>query len=736
MVSRLITFILFSQNALILCGQDTISQHPEQYELHIHRAIDPITIDGELNEASWSSAAKAENFWQTQPVDGEPASHATIAYAAYDDKNLYIGAICYDDSDKHFIRTLKRDDWGVSDEFGILVDPMGQKAIAYGFGVNVLGGETEGIISAPDEADATWDNRWTSAVMRYEDRYTIEMAIPLKTLRFRSGENHWRIQLLRIDPDKNEVQCWAPVPRQFTMYDLGYFGSLIWDTPPAKQGNNVAIIPYIKSSLNKIHTTGSTTIIKGDFGGDAKIALTSSLNLDLTTNPDFSQVEVDQQVTNLTRFGIFFPERRQFFIENNDVFTDFGSDFGAEQPFYSRRIGLDKDGRTVPIIYGLRISGNVSPGMRIGAFNIHSQDSYTKEGQNYSAATFQQKIGKRSFINGLFLNCQAYLKTEPITDDFGRNAGLEVEHITEDGKWEFEFGGLTSIKKGFTSGNNHLYGSAGYSGQRFRTILEFQNMGDHYFSDMGFTGRLEQFDPVSNTIVGTGFSQLSNFTDYYTYPKNSKDIDYHWSGLENYVYLNTDGTINEWYTRLRHFFFYKNTSVLRFRINNNYVDLLYPFALTEVPLPAKAYNMTEFNIQYNSDSRRPISGELFGVYGQFFDGTILTARISAIFRRQPWGNFTLGVEQNNIYLPEPYGNLKLTLANARIELNFRKNLYWTTFLQYNTQANNFNFNSRIQWRFAPMSDVYLVYTDNYLVEPAFGPKDKTLVLKVNYWLSL
>ena len=137
-----------------------------------------------------------------------------------------------------------------------------------------------------------------------------------------------------------------------------------------------------------------------------------------------------------------------------------------------------------------------------------------------------------------------------------------------------------------------------------------------------------------------------------------------------------------------------------------------------------------------SDNRKPISGEFFSVYGQFFGGTKLTNRFNVIFRRQPWGNFSVGLEQNNIYLPEPYGNLDLTLANARVELNFRKNLFWTTFLQYNTQANNFNLNSRLQWRFAPMSDVYLVYTDNYRVEPGFGPKDKTLVLKVNYWLSL
>ncbi len=719
-----------------LLSQEISAHNSEQYQIHIKPTADLITIDGELNEPVWSTSAKVENFWQTQPIDGVRASRLTVAYLTYDARNIYVGAICYDDDDKHFVTTLKRDNWGVSDDFGVFFDPIGQKAIAYGFGTNVLGGESEGFIGASGGGGSSWDNRWTSAVKRYEDRWTVEYAIPFKTLRFKSGVKRWGIQFIRIDPDKNEVQSWAPIPRQFTKFDIGYFGSIVWDEPPVKQGNNIAIIPYVKGSLSKEYSTNGDAEFKGEIGGDAKIALSTSLNLDLTTNPDFSQVEVDQQVTNLTRFGIFFPERRQFFIENSDVFTDFGTDFGAEQPFYSRRIGLDAEGHTVPILYGIRLTGNVNPLLRIGAFNIHSQNKATKQGQNYSAATFQQRLGNRSFLKGLFLNRQAFEKTDALTGDYGRNVGGEFEHLTDDGTWQFKVGGLASIKEGFTSKNNHLYGRAGYNGQRFRTVMEIQNMGENYFADMGFTGRLEQYDPISNEIIRVGFTQISNFTDYYTYPKDSKKLDYHWSGLENFIYLNPNGSLNEWYTRLRHFFFYKNTSILRFRINNNYVDLIYPFALTEVPIPAKSYNMTEFNFQYNTDNRKALSGDIFAVYGQFFNGTKLTSRFNITFRRQPWGNFSFGLEQNNIYLPEPYGNLNLTLANARVEINVRKNLYWTTFLQYNTQSNNFNLNSRVQWRFAPMSDLYLVYTDNYRVEPAFGPKDKTLALKFNYWLSL
>ena len=166
------------------------------------------------------------------------------------------------------------------------------------------------------------------------------------------------------------------------------------------------------------------------------------------------------------------------------------------------------------------------------------------------------------------------------------------------------------------------------------------------------------------------------------------------------------------------------------------MDLIFPFGITEVPIPAQSYNMTEFNVQYNTDIRRRLQNTLFAVYGEFYEGTKLTLITSLTYRAQPWGNFSLALEYNDIKMPEPYGDLSITLASARSEINFSTSLFWTTFLQYNTQADNFNINSRLQWRFAPMSDLFLVYTDNYRIEGMFGSKDRTLALKLNYWLSL
>ena len=726
LILRVICSILL---AIPATAQEAIIQFPQ---LSIQRTNSPIAIDGQLNEPVWKAAAKATNFWLQAPIDGEQAKQQTEVQMTYDDKFVYIAATCWDDQ-KYIIQTLKRDNFGESDAFAVLIDPVKEQTNGSFFAVNALGAQTEAALA--DGIDDSWDNKWIVGVENYSDRWTIEMAIPFKTLRYKTGIEEWGINFIRLEPGSNETHTWSPIPRQFDIFDLGYLGSLTWDAAPIKAGKNVSLIPYARVSQDNNFTV-EPTAKSTDFGigGDAKIALNSTLNLDLTFNPDFSQVEVDRQVTNLTRFNIFFPERRQFFIENADVFSDFGQ--FADRPFYSRRIGLDAGGNTVPIKYGVRLSGNLNSKLRIGLLNMHTDGNDQRAGQNYSALTFQHRLWKRSSIKGIFLNRQAFSDGESVTGDYGRNVGGEFNYSTPDGKWRAQTGYIESVKEGFNNKNGHLYGRFDYDGQNFRTFLTVQRMSENYFSDMGFTGRLFNFNPETNEVVRIGFTQIGNMLNYYIYPKESKNINFHWSGIENFVYFNPNDGLTEWYTRFRHFFFFKNTSQLRFRLNNHYVDLLFPFALTEVPLPAKSYTMKEFNIQFNTDLRKRLNTEWFIVYGQFYGGTKLTNRGSVSYRVQPWGNFSVGIEQNNIRLPEPYGDLDLTLATGSIEINFATNLFFTTFLQYNTQADNFNVNARFQWRFAPMSDLFLVYTDNYLVDGMFGPKNRSVVLKANYWLTL
>ncbi len=687
-------------------------------------------IDGLANEEVWNSTVKHADFYLQAPIDGQLSEQVTEVQLTSTSEAIYLFATCYDHQD-YIIQTLKRDNFGDDDSFFMILDALNQKSNGYGFGVNALGAMTE-VLVTPDDVDDTWDNRWKVATQTYETHWTVEMEIPFKTLRFESGKKEWGVNFGRIEPGRNEVHVWSPVPRQFGPTDIGYVGKLNWETAPKKQGKNIALIPYVSTAAQQNSDEGSDWENKINIGGDAKFAIGSGLNLDLTINPDFSQVEIDQQQTNLTQFDIFFPERRQFFIENSDIFSSYGQ--FANSPFYSRRIGLDQFGQQVPIRFGARLTGNVNKQLRIGAFNITTNEGELD--QNFSALTFQQAIGARSNVKGIFLNRQAFQDLEMMDGNFGRNAGGEINLIRPDGKISGQFGFIQSIKDVQFGDDQHIYGRFDYNGQNFRTFLFIQDVGENYFADMGFNARINNFDPIDNIVRRIGYTQIGNMVDYYHYPKASPSINYHWSGIENFIIINDVVGLNQWYTRFRHFIFFKNSSQLRFRVNHIYDDLVYAFAITETPIPADVYDTWEVNVQFNTDVRKPLNFEGFIVYGDFFVGKKLTYIAGINYRVQPKFNFSFSLEKNIIQMPDPYGNVDITLASARLEYNFSTSLFWTSFIQYNTQSDNFNINTRLQWRYAPMSDLFLVYTDNYRIENMFGPKDRSLVLKASYWLGL
>jgi hypothetical protein len=721
-------FVTFAQTA-----------NREAYEVSIRRTNEIIRIDGLLDEPVWREAEPVGMFWLNAPTDNAAAENTTQVRVTYDGKNIYIAALMTG-SRQYVIQSSKRDgDLESSDSFSVLLDPVGQKSLGYTFGVNVGGAQTEALVSAAQgqfvqAVDPSWDARWYSAVKQTEVGWVVEMAIPFKSIRFKKDLSRWGINFWRNDRQANEKHVWARVPVQFLPTDLGFSGTLVWDAAPEPTGMNVSLTPYALSSLTKDFQNKTSSKSGVDFGGDAKIGLSPTLNLDLTLNPDFSQTDVDQQVTNLSRFSIFFPERRQFFLENADVFTNFGA--FPDAPFFSRRIGLNVSGQKIPISYGARISGNLDRNWRIGLLNAQTKSDSLRPSQNYTAAAIHRRVLKRSTIRGLVVNRQSIEKGDFSVNDYGRNATLEFEYLSNDGRWRGKAGYNHAFKEGVTTNNQFIVGSVGYNGRLFQANWEIQKMGTNYTADMGFVSRLNNYDPVNDLIVPIGYTKSSTNLDYSWYPQN-KNIIRHWIGLENYLHLVRDGFLNENYTRLRYFFFFRNTSQLRFRLNNDYVNLLFPFQLTdEMPLPVGVYNFTEFNIQFNTDLRRMLNFELFTVSGSYYTGTKTTVRSALNYRVQPWGNFAMGFELNDIRLGDPYGSTRLWLINPKFEINFTNSLFWTTFLQYNTQADNFNINSRIQWRYRPMSDLFVVYTDNYLTESGFGPKNRAIVLKFNYFFQL
>ena len=335
----ILVLVIFS-----LFGNLLLASLIEPRVVNISRSPSAIKVDGILDEPVWQTAQLTTDFWQRYPYDSAQSELSTEVMVSYDDKFLYVAATCYAKHEKNYvIESLRRDFKGKgNDAFYFVINPFNDRMSGYYFGTSPYGVQSEGIIQNGGASvsrysrstNPSWDNKWFVEVKQYEDRWVTEMSIPFSTLRFKEGVDHWRVNFCRVDYGHNEYSNWNHIPRNFSFSSLANTGILVWDEAPKRPGSNISLIPYVKTGASRNYEDGSPAQwIKG-LGGDAKIGLTSSLNLDLTVNPDFSQVEVDQQVTNLDRFEIYFPEKRQFFLENNDLFSEFG--VRQARPFFSR----------------------------------------------------------------------------------------------------------------------------------------------------------------------------------------------------------------------------------------------------------------------------------------------------------------------------------------------------------------------------------------------------------------
>lgn len=711
----------------------------KEYQVHLSKTKDPITIDGELDEAVWSNAATVSSFWKKFPTDEGKAKRKTEAKVTYDDKFLYVAFTAYD-SGKVFIQSLKRDvGHDGNDCVALILDPVNQRANGFFFVVNAYNAQSEDQINGNGERISfSWDNKWYSATKRYADRWTVEMAIPFKTLRYTADKLVWGINFLRVDTKTNEYSMWTHVPINFRSYDLGYTGALVWPEPPPKPGSNGVLIPYITGGLHEDKDNDKPLKATGNAGFDSKMALSSSLNLDMTVNPDFSQIEVDKQVTNLTRFNIFLPEKRTFFLENANLFSSYG--IPPIRPFYSRSIGLDKNGNRIPILLGARLTGNLSKSTRIGLFSMQtgSKGNYTPE--NYAAATINQAVLKRSTLNAYFLNREGFLSDSAKNSDplaaYGRNAGAEFNFSNLKGSWNGWTGYHQSFKPGISSDNRFIDFGGSYNGRYFNAMIDMGSVGTNYYTDMGYMERIENHDAARDTTIRMGYKQAFSEISYRIIPKKGKVSTYQLA-IDNFFVINPDNSFNERNHTMNFNVMFWNTANFFVSLNNYEVNLLFPVSFTgKTPLPKDDYRYSQFSAGYQSDFRKPFNYAITVSDGGFYNGTYQSINGSITIRKQPHLNIDLRAEYDKLSFPDPYGTTALLLIAPKVEINFSTQLFWTTFFQYNTQRNNFNINSRFQYRFKPMSDFFLVYTDNYYTDPLLKNRSRAIVFKMNYWLNL
>jgi Domain of unknown function (DUF5916)/Carbohydrate family 9 binding domain-like len=756
----MIRFLFLTATFLVFIGLLAQAQNKPGTDLPINKASAAIKVDGVLDEEDWAEASVATNFYLNFPVDSLPPTFQTEVRLTFDDDFFYISFVCYDDDKPNVVQSLRRDfNWELNDNVGLYMDPFNDYTNGFYFNITPNGVQREGAMSGGgrdrEGYNPNWDNKWYSAVKRMEDRWIAELAIPFKSFRY-NQDQAWNLNFIRQDLKRNQVSSWISTPIQFFPSSLMFSGKLQWQNPAPHTGTNISLIPYAITSVaqDKEKETSETEF---NVGFDAKVGITPSLNLDLTVNPDFSTVEVDNQVINLTRFEVQFPERRQFFLENSDLFSAPGFS-SITQPFFSRRIGLATDStgllQKVPISYGARISGKLGPDWRIGLMNLQTKE--TKElglpGQNYTVAVLQKQILERSNVDVFFINKQSlgmgdYDSTQYYHEDLVKNVwngadtvtrlntynrvlGVDFNLITATNKW----GGKAYYHHSFdnfSDQNRYSFGGfASYNTRNLSLMSGFIGLGENYNAEVGF---------VPNLAVYPGALGAIAMADYKFYRKGGPLVFIAPGATIDMNYL-PDGTRTDRNITLRYAMSFRSTARFLASMKNVFqrlpgdFDVLYPKGDSTF-LKGEVYQWTEFEATYTSNTRSLFTYLITLRGGEFYNGNRLGLAGTLSYRIQPYGSISITGDYNNVMLPPEYGSAKFLLLSPRIDFTLTDKLFLTTFVQYNDRYDNVNLNARFQWRYKPASDFFIVYTENYLPE-RLQSKNRALVLKFTYWFNI
>lgn len=699
----------------------------------------PIKLDGVLDESVWQTAESAHDFQQYFPSDSILARQQTDMKFLYSETTLYVGIKLSTEGADYVIPSLERDyRAGGNDNISLMFDTFNDGTNAFLFGSNPYGVRREALISGGgfqiEDFTTSWDVKWRGESKIYDGYYITEWAIPLTSFKFKEGETKWRLNSYRFDTQSNETSTWMKVPQNQIIFNLAFMGDMVFEKPLGKSRTPIAIIPYVNAlSLKDYENSESTNDI--NFGGDAKISIGNGMNLDVTLNPDFSNVEVDNFFTNLTRFEVSLPERRQFFVDNNDLFGTFGSSRDSN-PFFSRRIGIaeDLDEETIEngIIGGIRLSGKLNENWRLGLLNIQTEEDLENEipSNNNTVFALQKKLFSRSNLSFIFVNRESFKDYDFLeeTERYNRVVGLDYNLASSDNTWVGKFFYHQSFAHEIGDDNSTGGVDLQYNSRKMNLGLRGNFVGNDYRADLGFVRR-------KDIVAARPFAEFNfwpakgklNFHGFQLYPEVI------W--MPTMDYKNTDYRFfSSWAAQ------WKSQERFEIKMFNRYTFLTDSFDPTDtdgaLELPAdQGYYYTNFEVEFQSDRRKVFSYGFEPGYGDFYNGSRFSFEGDMSLRLQPKVFLSLGLNYDSINLPDPYPSADIWLVSPRINITFNKSIFWSTLVQYSNQRDNLGFNSRLQWRFAPLSDLFIVYNDNYFVN-SFMPRSRSINLKFTYWLNI
>ena len=694
----------------------------------------PIVVDGALDEQVWRAAEPAADFVQAEPHEGEPATEITEVRVAFDRDALYIGVVCRDgDARAAIVNDIRKDfTAGEQDSFEIILDTFADRRNGFVFVVNPAGAKSDAqIANEGREVNPSWDAVWSVATKRDASGWSAEIRIPFKTLRFERGANHeWGVNFSRRIRRKNEIDYWSPVPRAYNLYRASLAGTL-GGLPDASHGNNLRIKPWL--AVDSTRPSGGDAFDNGrHVGVDLKYGVTPSLTLDVTAKPDFAQAEADEQQVNLTQFSLYYPEKREFFLENSGTFY-FGdipreSRLGNNrfQPpeeemllFFSRRIGLTGAGDPIPIEAGARLTGRAGA-YGVGLMTIETNPEGAAPADNYTVLRGRRDVLGASDVGAIFLSRQS-----TVSGDYNRVYGADAN---------FRFHRALSINSfitksetpGVSGGELAGKGSITWNANFLHTQYSLLSVGDNFRDDVGFikrTGIRKHFAdfgirPRPERLRKYGIRELHPHTRYNIYTDQSNVKLTH----TNHVAMAV---------------FFENGANVEFAVNPRFERIAAPFNVRrDQAFAAGTYGWTEYNLLIETNHSRMASASLDLTTGGFWTGTQRSTKLGIVVRPSYHLSFDTALQRNDIDLPFPMHAFVTNLVTSRVGYAFNTRTFLDTLLQYNTDLRQFSANVRFDLIHRPLSDLFVVYNEQRLTdEPTPVNPGRGLIVKYTHLLA-
>ena len=693
------------------------------------RVTTPLNIDGRLDEPLYTDVVPISDFIQTEPSAGQPVSDPTELWVAFDDLNVYITFRCWDPHPERRIASELRRDSNLivsrDDHVAFALDTFYDRRNSVMFAVNPNGGFVDGQVTAERQWTGDWNPIWQYRTEQFDGGWTLEAALPFKSLRYQAGAAQtWGFTARRMSRWKNEIAYITRVPdgSATSSIMMASFYATLEGVEVPSGAKNLEVKPYVTGDLtsNLAATPRISNKTGSDAGVDVKYGVTQNLTADVTINTDFAQVEADEQQINLTRFSLFFPEKREFFLENAGTF-DFGGSGGfggggGNTPtlFYSRRIGLEQN-QVVPVRAGGRLTGRVGQ-FNVGVMNIQTGDAPTvgTRGVNFAAVRVKRDLFRRSSIGAIFTRRSIAVSGIGSNETYGVDGAFSFfDDLSLNAYW------ARTYTAGLGPADESYRGRLDYNGDRYGLQLAQLVVGRDFNPEVGFVPRAD----IRRSFGSFRFSPR---------PDNATIRKLSWTASVDHV-ANGQGRLESRDLSASFSVELESSDVIRATVTETYEFLERPFALGQgVTVPPGGYSFGTVTAGYNFGQQRRIFGNLSVEHGGFYDGhaTAVTFRAG---RAEVNPRLTLEPSVSINWIETGLGSFRSDLIGTRVTFTATPRMFASALVQYNSRTRSVSSNIRFRWEYQPGSEMFVVYNEQRDTLSHRFPDltDRAVIVKIN-----